>query len=354
MEFYKRALFQLEFENNYYLGIFTYDFFKYSYYKYISEKEDNRKENKIERLNIKLTNYISFFLDSFLEEKKYKVYFISEIGNKKNNDITLDKNVHIECVINQENKFFSFLEYKIEKEDFKKIEKIIENKNEIWDFKDYSDEEKPFTYDVYKKPEKKTKTKIVSKKVHRCHYESDKSESEYESSDQEEHDTFVEDCKKYEQLYPVYSEESRKKYYKDASEKCSFWQDLKYKSKENEELYNYCRIREATQICRMELYEDYNIFRLKHLYVVKYLEIEDESNIDTDFDNNDDLEVSIIVDLESNCGKYKSAGKVCQSGCYENGGFDTTTDIDYIENVDKRALKELYLTIFRRYNPLDI
>ena len=49
MEFYKRALFQLEFENNYYLGIFTYDFFKYSYYKYIFEKEDNRKENKIER-----------------------------------------------------------------------------------------------------------------------------------------------------------------------------------------------------------------------------------------------------------------------------------------------------------------
>ncbi len=382
--FYKKALFQISFEDNHYLGTFTYDFLKYSYFTFI---EDNKKkETNIEntkkttikskklsnsslqsnelfidekKYNVNLTKYISFFMNFMLKDKNYDIYFISEIcDNPENNsllNIELDNRVHIQCVLDQKNMIFHFLDYHIENSEFQIIENQINTINNIWDFSDYSPEEIPFTENIFRNSEKRSVKKIFSKK--KSSYSDLENESEYEESDEEEHNKFIEDCKKYEESNIYYSSEFRQKINLDAANKIIFLDDLAYKVKNiDEKLYEYFRLKKATQICRKFIFEDEDLFRLRHLFVVKEFYIKNEDNINTDFDNNDDLEVSIYFELESTCRQFKSSGEICKSGCYENGGFNTITDIDYPNNsdIDKRIIKELYLHLFEYYNPLDI
>ncbi len=360
-KFYKKALFQISYEDKSYLGIFTYDFLTYAYFRYNNK---NKKDEEKEISNKSLIKYISLFLNKLLENKEYKIYFISEIFNKKINkniiykedkddlmNISLDDNIKIDCILDQNSSIFSFLSYNVKKDDFVLCEKEIYEENNLYN-NDYNEDEIPFIYEIYRTPENKSKKKIISKKVHKP-YDSESSESEYEESDEEEHNEFVEDCKKYEKLYSYYSAEFREKVCDDASKKRSFWRDLEYKVKNvDKELYNYCRNREATQMVRYFIYEDYNLFRVRYLWIITDLHIDNEDNINTDFDNNDDLEVYISFRLKTT--KHEVDASVCRSGCYENGGFNTTTNIDYVENVEKRSFKELFLMLFERYNPLDI
>ncbi len=365
--FYKKLLFQISFEDNHYLGTFTYDFLKYSYFTYI---EDNKKkETNIEnstnlskkkskkttssvvtkKYNENLTKYVSFFMNLFLKDKKYDIYFLSELyDNPENNsllNIEFDNRVHIQCILDQKNKNFHFLDYHIENSDFEAIENEIYTTNNIWDFSDYGLEEIPFTEPIYRGLEKKLKSKK-------------KSASGYESgSDEEDHNKFLEDCVKYEnhEQYYFYSSEFRNKVVNDASDKIRFFCNLSHKVKNNnKKLYEHCRIKKATQICRKFIYENKNLFRLRHLFIVKDFHIDNEDNLNTDFDNNEEIDVNISFELESKCGQFKSDGEISKYGCYDNGGFDTSTHIEYIQDIHRKTLRELYLTLFDRFNPLDI
>ncbi len=339
MDFYKSALFQIQFENTNYLGIFTYNFFVYSYFEYMN-KEDKKENNNI-------TKYISFFMNSFLENKSYTIYFITELNENKSN-IVMDKNIVIDCILDEKNKRFSFLKTNISQNDFINIQK---NMYSNYDISDYSELEKPFLDVVERKPEVKKNSRYHRKTVKRCYdSESDQSEYEYDTEDEEK---FKTQYKKYEEE-ESFSIESRKNHYENAQNKYNFWNNMKSKLRENKELYHYCRLREATQYYRKFLYKDDNIFRIRYLFEIKYLDIENENNLNSDFENNDDLEVVINIEMVSKCGKYKSDATISKSGCYDNGGFSIYSDIDYVENVEKRTFKEFYMNLFERYNPLDI
>ncbi len=355
MNIYKTVLFQIQFQNQNYLGTFTYDFFKYSYFDYV-EKEKKNKKKKEEDCNSSITKYISFFLKSFLEDQKYAIYFISEIQEKKS-DIIFDKRLQIECILSEKDQIFSFTTYKIDHSNFIKVQEEIHKKI---DLSDYRDVEKPFLHHIERKPEVK-KSVPYRRRTLRNRLDSDSDESEYEY-DEEEEEKFELQCKKYEESDESYSSKFRKECYHDASKKYSFWSEMCGKFEDNKsekKLHQYCRLRQATQYVRRFLYEndDYNLFRLRHLFVVTDLYIDGEEYINTDFDNNDEIEITINFELMSTCGKYKSSASICKSGCYENGGFSTQSDIDYVQNddaVEKRTFKELYMNLFNRYNPYDI
>jgi hypothetical protein len=353
MNIYKTVLFQIQFQNQNYLGIFTYDFFKYSYFDYIQKEKKNKKEKDC---NSSITKYISFFLKSFLEDQKYTIYFITEVQENDSN-IIFDKRLQIECILSEKDQIFSFLSYKIDHSNFIKVQEEIHKKI---DLSDYRNVEKPFLHHIERKPEVKKNVPYRRKTVRRS-LDSDSDESEYEY-DEDEEKKFKLQCKKYEESDESYSSQFRKKCYNDTDQKYSFWSHMCGKFRDNKlekELFKYCRLREATQYIRRFMYEPkyYNLFRLRHFFVVTYLDIDGEEYINTDFDNNDDLEISIDFKIESTCGKYKSRASICKSGCYENGGFSTKCEIDYVQNddaIEKRILKELYLELFNKYNPYNI
>jgi hypothetical protein len=340
-----------------YLGTFTYDFFKYSYFEYTQkEKNEGKKAKEKKECNQALTKYISFFLKPFLEDQKYAIYFIAEIQENDSN-IIFDKRLQIECILSEKDQIFSFLTYKIDKSNFMKVQDDIHKKIGL---SDYRDVEKPFLDHIERKPEVKKSVPYRRKTVRRS-LDSDSDESEYEYDEDEEKKIKLE-CKKYQDSEECYSVKFQKTCYEDADQKYSFWSEMCNKFEDNKsdkKIHQYCRLRQATQYIRRFMYEPkyYNLFRLRHLFVVTYLDIDNEEYINTDFDNNDDIEITIKFELMSTCGKYKSSASICKSGCYENGGFSTQCDIDYVENdggVEKRALKELYMGLFNRYNPYDI
>ncbi len=348
MQYYKKVLFQIKYEETYYLGIFTYDFFRYSYFEYLENQRIYRenlkpvlkkglKQKKV--YNEMMTQYIQCFLDLCIKTKEYDIYFIAEICNQEKSDIEFDERIHVQCVLNQSERRFQFLDIEWKEEEYQMIEESVYAINNIWNFKDYQDEEKPFLF--------------MDENIE----ESDETESDLDSEDE-----YCKECERceryerYEKMDECYSVEFREKYIKDARDKRSFWSHVLYKIKnsKNRELRDYCRCREATQICRFFFYEEDHLFRIRHLFIVKNVYIRNEEYINKDFDNNDELSVSIQFTLQSKCGKYETIGYICRSGCYENGGFSDECEIDKIENVNSKTLEKLFKDLFRNYCPLDI
>jgi hypothetical protein len=343
MQYYKKVLFQIKYEQMYHLGIFTYDFFRYSYFEFMEQQKESYQVNMKNEI---MTNYISLFLNRCLE-KEYHVYFITEIIENHENDVKMDKRIHVECTLNQQKKRFQFLDMECRGEDYEKMEESVYEMNQIWNFRDYQENEMPFLYEM---PCKKIENKPKKVKKRR------QGEYETDSETEEENEEFMNACQRYEEENECYSKSFRDKCVEDAYYKSRYWSHVLYKIKkiDDKKLRDYCRCRQATQKCRAFLYEDENLFRLRHLFVVTKLRIRNEEYINTDFDNNDEIDVTIYFSLQSQCGRYKSISEICRSGCYENGGFTNHCEIDKIENVDLKTLKHLFEDLFRSYCPLDI
>ncbi len=360
---YKKVLFQIHFENNSYFGIFTYHFLKYSYFQF-DYRYKNKKEKNIDlSCNSIMNIYISSFLDHFIKTKNYQLYFISEITNKDSkSSIVLDEHIHVDCVIDEKNQIFNFLNTHITYNDFINVQNIIESEKIMWDFSDYTDSEISFLHTLTKKVKNKRSCHIEKEEEPKKYIlnlsdsdseVSNNSESEDESEDESDDESDDEyDYEKYESEYEYFSKEFRKKCQEDAYKKSDFWSYFKNQVKEDRNEYEYCRLREATQICRNYIYSENNIFKLRYLWIVDDIDIDNETyhKKTTEILNNDHLEVNITFSLVSKCKEYVHSGTITRSGCYDSR-IRNYYDIDEMENVDEKKLKDLYNTLFQTFCP---
>lgn len=350
------------------LGTFTYDYIKYSYYVYCKEKEEKEESKKRSEKKKKVYNkYMNKYIKTFFEERykglknkknlPYKIQCISDFNqNNNNSDIEFDQTIDITCIWDQKNKIHSFTRqldnfYKARKTneaEFLEIENSVYSllgiRHDIVGLNPYEGIHQLFlkNVEVESNEEEVENKREEDKEVKKCKKTTVLTISET---------PYTETTEKSEAI--KYSKEFRKICYEDARERESFWCYMLSKPyvKNNKELRNYCRNQQATQYVRKFTYDKDHLFRLCHLFVVK--EINMDETINTDFDNNDEIEESITFELESTCGKYKSIGTISRSGSYDNGGFTTDTNIDYIDGIEKKLLKELYVNLFRKYCILD-
>ncbi len=332
MDIYKQVLFQIRIDQSYYFGILTYNFLKYSYLEFTIEKceqngEYNYYKSKSDKINESMTQYIDSFIHTIMNEREYTIYCIAEIGDP-NSAIIFDNRISIDCVIDEKEKKFTFLDKNIIDEEFTNMQEEVYIKNNIWNFTDYEDDEEPFTEDI--------------------HYESEDSDDDDE--DEEEESEFQKECKKYESMKHSYSKEFREKCEKDAYKKRKFWHFVCNKMKNNKELRKYCRLREATQSCREFIYTGYNLFKVRHLFFCDSMDIRNEECHIVDIQNNDHLEVSINFTLGIKNKEEYTDAFITRKGCYDSGIYNSY-DISNLDGVHMGALKRLFVDLFETFCP---
>ncbi len=346
MDIYKQVLFQIRIDQSHYFGILTYHFLKYSYLDFMIEKCDENGEynyykSKSDKINDAMTQYISSFVNQIVNGKEYEIYCIAEIGNEKST-ITFDKRISVDFVIDEKAQKLHFLDQKCNGKDFEKIQEKVYQDHNIWDFIDYYEDEKPFTEEIQYDDNSDDEN------------DSDEdSDGDEDGEDKRLLSPFMSDCKKYENMYTYYSKDFRKKRENDAYKKRKFWYFVRNKMKNekcDQEVIEYCKLREATQCCREFLYTGYNLFRIRHLFICDSIHITNEECHIVDIQNNDHLEVTIDFTLKIKDTEEYTGALVCRKGCYDSGIYNSY-EVSELQGVDPKKFESLFDDLFGLFCP---